>query len=474
MALVDSLLTAVVRSDGDALVLHVGEKPYVVAAGGQVELSKQGLGLGAMEGMLAQLLSADALRALREMGAVEHELEDRPAATRRPVHRRGGARRRRHLDRTAPASAPARSGVASRSAGGGGASHTEPRADRNSRACFSLCPRCWRRLRLPLPRRSPFARPLLLPPLLVLPSRRLLRSLLFRLVRRLLLVRLPLCSACCRPDPAVAAVARPVLVRSLAQPGAAESGRGAAGPIRVGVRSLLGPVRRAVTHGRRDPCAGWLRPPWSPRGDDAAARTSPRRAPRDAPMSGASIRMAPVPMPEFAPMLPATSASGPGRSAPRPESSDEVAAAPDTAVLAAQPPADAALSDAMPAPVAPAAAAITAPASVEVATAPESAPPAVPVMTTVEPDVAADAEHPTGQTVRSEPVRCAGVRGRPGGGTTGRGRSARRAADAAGGSGPVGPSHRGGATRRLPARAGPSPCRVRPPAPRDAPTGPGP
>ena len=81
MSLVDSLLTAVVRSDGDALVLHVGEKPYVVAARGSVELSRQGLGLGAMEGMLAQLLSADALRALREMGAVEHELDDRPASS---------------------------------------------------------------------------------------------------------------------------------------------------------------------------------------------------------------------------------------------------------------------------------------------------------------------------------------------------------------------------------------------------------
>jgi len=80
MPLVDSLLTAVVRSDGDALVLHVGEKPYVVAAAGPVELSRQGLGLGAMEGMLAQLLTADALRSLREMGAVEHELDDRPAS----------------------------------------------------------------------------------------------------------------------------------------------------------------------------------------------------------------------------------------------------------------------------------------------------------------------------------------------------------------------------------------------------------
>ena len=80
MPLVDSLLTAIVRSDGDALVLHVGEKPYVVAATGSVELSRQGLGLGAMEGLLAQLLSADALRSLREMGAVEHELAASPAA----------------------------------------------------------------------------------------------------------------------------------------------------------------------------------------------------------------------------------------------------------------------------------------------------------------------------------------------------------------------------------------------------------
>lgn len=80
MPLVDSLLTAIVRSDGDALVLHVGEKPYVVAATGSVELSRQGLGLGAMEGLLAQLLSADALRGLREMGAVEHELNGSPAS----------------------------------------------------------------------------------------------------------------------------------------------------------------------------------------------------------------------------------------------------------------------------------------------------------------------------------------------------------------------------------------------------------
>ena len=81
MPLVDSLLTAIVRSDGDALVLHVGEKPYVVAATGSVELSRQGLGASARwRGLLAQLLSADALRGLREMGAVEHELSGSAAA----------------------------------------------------------------------------------------------------------------------------------------------------------------------------------------------------------------------------------------------------------------------------------------------------------------------------------------------------------------------------------------------------------
>ena len=116
MPLVDSLLTAIVRSDGDALVLHVGEKPYVVAATGSVELSRQSLGLGAMEGLLAQVLSADALRSLREMGAVEHELVGSPAAGAdrfTVVAARGGddiwieVRRHRRLRAPATIAAPA-------------------------------------------------------------------------------------------------------------------------------------------------------------------------------------------------------------------------------------------------------------------------------------------------------------------------------------------------------------------------------
>ena len=74
MALVESLLTAIVRSDGDALVLHVGERPYVVAASGQVELSSRALTLEAMAGMLGQLLSPEAEKALNELGAVDHQL----------------------------------------------------------------------------------------------------------------------------------------------------------------------------------------------------------------------------------------------------------------------------------------------------------------------------------------------------------------------------------------------------------------
>lgn len=78
MALVESLLTAIVRADGDALVMHVGERPYVVASAGPIELSTQGLNLQAMAGMVAQMLPAEAQRALTEFGAVEHELASQP------------------------------------------------------------------------------------------------------------------------------------------------------------------------------------------------------------------------------------------------------------------------------------------------------------------------------------------------------------------------------------------------------------
>ena len=72
--LVPSLLAAIIRADGDALVLHSGERPYVVAPGGQTAIASRVLTLDAMKGMLNDLLPAAARQALEEYGAVQHEL----------------------------------------------------------------------------------------------------------------------------------------------------------------------------------------------------------------------------------------------------------------------------------------------------------------------------------------------------------------------------------------------------------------
>ena len=74
MALVDSLLSAIVRAEGDALVMHVGERPYVVVGTSTINISTHGLTLDAMTGMLAQLLTAEAQTQLEEFGAVEHRI----------------------------------------------------------------------------------------------------------------------------------------------------------------------------------------------------------------------------------------------------------------------------------------------------------------------------------------------------------------------------------------------------------------
>jgi twitching motility protein PilT len=87
MNLLDSLLDAIVRLDGDAMVMHVGEKPYVVTttasmspyrgplAWGQVELSSKVFTLEALQGMLTQLLPLDHRQALEEYGATDFEVD---------------------------------------------------------------------------------------------------------------------------------------------------------------------------------------------------------------------------------------------------------------------------------------------------------------------------------------------------------------------------------------------------------------
>jgi twitching motility protein PilT len=90
MALLDSLLSAIVRADGDALVMHVGERPYVVVGTQTTNISTHALNLDVMMNMLAQLLPAEQQTQLAELGAVEYtipfESEDRFAI----VAARGG------------------------------------------------------------------------------------------------------------------------------------------------------------------------------------------------------------------------------------------------------------------------------------------------------------------------------------------------------------------------------------------------
>jgi len=104
VSLVESLLTAIVRLEGDALVMHVGEKPYVVTTSeaasayrgplswGQVELSTRTLTVDAVAGMLAQLLPEEQRKALVDVGAVEYALPEHPAVAGRftVIAARGG------------------------------------------------------------------------------------------------------------------------------------------------------------------------------------------------------------------------------------------------------------------------------------------------------------------------------------------------------------------------------------------------
>ena len=58
------MLQAIIRVEGEALVLHAGDKPYVVAPSGQIELASRGLTLEAVSGIVAQLLPIEFQNAL--------------------------------------------------------------------------------------------------------------------------------------------------------------------------------------------------------------------------------------------------------------------------------------------------------------------------------------------------------------------------------------------------------------------------
>ena len=71
MSLVPSLLQAIVRVDGEALVMHAGDKPYVVSPTGQIDLANRGLTLDAVSGIVNQMLTAVMQNAISELGALQ-------------------------------------------------------------------------------------------------------------------------------------------------------------------------------------------------------------------------------------------------------------------------------------------------------------------------------------------------------------------------------------------------------------------
>src|SRR5262252_1909140 len=74
MRLVASLLQAMVSVDGEALVMHTGEKPYVIGPAGQVDLARGGLTLEAVTQIVNELLPAEYKQALDEFGVTQHAL----------------------------------------------------------------------------------------------------------------------------------------------------------------------------------------------------------------------------------------------------------------------------------------------------------------------------------------------------------------------------------------------------------------
>ncbi|MCX6538316.1 MAG: ATPase, T2SS/T4P/T4SS family [Acidobacteria bacterium] len=74
MSLIESLIAAVLRTNGNGLVMHVGERPFVLSPSGPSNLSERPLSVEAMGNVLTDLLSVEDQRALNEVGAVEKEL----------------------------------------------------------------------------------------------------------------------------------------------------------------------------------------------------------------------------------------------------------------------------------------------------------------------------------------------------------------------------------------------------------------
>ena len=92
MTLVPSLLQAIVLMDGEALVLHVGDKPYVVAESGQVTLANTPLTATSIGEVIHELLPP-------ESGACSRRSEQRSACCPKIPFSRGTFQCRRRARR---------------------------------------------------------------------------------------------------------------------------------------------------------------------------------------------------------------------------------------------------------------------------------------------------------------------------------------------------------------------------------------
>ena len=112
---IESLVAAVLKENGDGLVMHVGERPYVLSPDGSTNLSERTLTVDAMKGVLNDLLSPAEQETLEDIGAVEREItsKDAPGDKFVLVAARGGddiwveVRRQRAIVRPVKAPAPA-------------------------------------------------------------------------------------------------------------------------------------------------------------------------------------------------------------------------------------------------------------------------------------------------------------------------------------------------------------------------------
>ena len=85
LTLVTSLVQALMKADGDVVVLDSGSAPYMTANGGVIPIETGLAVVDDVEGLIAELLPAEQRAALERLGAVSYELPPIPALPADPL-----------------------------------------------------------------------------------------------------------------------------------------------------------------------------------------------------------------------------------------------------------------------------------------------------------------------------------------------------------------------------------------------------